>query len=155
MIPTLINQSPYLRTSREFPEEMHGFAREVNKAYIETANAVNLRAIGLFPTSRAIVTGEAWYLTSNQKQQSLRQVFTFTNTTTFNHNLKIIAGQVPRAFGSFTDSTNTYGLIYGSNIAIAGQIGFYITPTQIVFTVGASAPALQSGLIVIEPLSSV
>ena len=156
MSTNVVNQVAYLRTSREFPEAAHQLTVEVNKAYVDTANAVNNRIIGIFPTTRPAITGEGWFLTGNQKQQTLRQVYTFTTTTAINHNVQIFTtNQFTRCFGSYTDGTNTYGLIFGTSVAIAGQITFYTTATQIVFVVGGGAPALTSGRITLEWLSSV
>ena len=62
---------------------------------------------------------------------------------------------IVRAFGSYTDGTgNVFGLVFGTSVAVAGQIGFYVTASQVVFTTGAGAPALTSGIIVLEFLSS-
>lgn len=156
MSTNVINQVAYLRTSREFPESAHQLTVEVNKAYVDTANAVNTRIIGIFPTTRPAITGESWYLIGNQKQQTLRQVYTFTTTTAINHNVNVVdTNQFTRCFGSYTDGTNNFGLIFGTSVAIAGQISFYITSTQIVFVVGAGAPALTKGRITLEWLSSV
>jgi hypothetical protein len=63
------------------------------------------------------------------------------------------AGQFTKCSGSFTDGTNSYGLFYASSVAIVGQITFYVTATQIIFLVGAGAPTLTSGLIILEWLS--
>jgi len=154
MSTNIINQIPYLRTSREFPEELKQLTVEVNKAYIDTANAVNNRIISIFPTSRPAINGESWFLLNNQRQQGFRQVYTFTSTASISHNISnVVAGQFVRCFGSYTDNTNTYGLIFGSNVAIAGQLGFYITSTNIIFTVGAGHPTLVKGTLVLEWLS--
>jgi len=40
-----------------------------------------------------------------------------------------------------------------SNTAIAGEIGAYVTPTQIVFTVGSGAPTPSTGVVILEWLS--
>ncbi len=154
MSSNVVNQSPYLRTTREFPEQIEQLSVEVNKAYVDTANAVNNRTISIFPTSRPAINGESWFINNNQRQQAFRQVYTFTTTANIPHNIKnVVPGQFVRGFGEYTDATNTYGLIYGSNVAISGQLGFYITSTNIVFTIGAGLPTLQSGIVVIEWLS--
>ena len=80
----------------------------------------------------------------------------FTAAGNIPHNLNLnTLNQFTRGFGSFTDGTNFYGVIYGSNVAIAGQVSFYITPTNIVVLSGAGAPAITNGLIVIEWISNV
>lgn len=149
-----MNQVAYLRTSRDFPEEGKQFTIEVNKAYVDTANAVNNRTISLFPTTRPAINGESWFLTGNQRQQGFRQAYPFTTTTNIAHGIDF--NQIERfvrMFGDFTDGTNWYGLIAASNVAIAGQISFYLTSTNIVFVVGGGAPALTKGTITLEWLS--
>lgn len=154
MTTNVINQVPYLRTSRNFPPEVQQLSIETNKSYVDIANAVNNRTISIFPTILPAVNGESWFLSGNQRQQAFRQVYTFTSTSNIPHNVKnVVPGQFVRCFGEYTDGTNTYGLIYGSNVAIAGQLGFYVTSTNIVFTPGAGRPTLQSGTLVLEWLS--
>lgn len=76
MTSNIINQTPYLRTSRQFPEDLSQLCVESNKSYIDIANAVNQRTIGIFVKNRPIVTGESWFL-SSQRQQTLRQLYSF------------------------------------------------------------------------------
>lgn len=152
---TIINQVAFLRTSRDFPKDPERLTMELEKAYIDTANAINDRTIGLFPTNRPAITGEAFYLIRNQKQQTLRQVYTFTSTANIPHTIpNVIPGQFTKCTGSYTDGTNTYGIIFGTTVAIAGQISFHVTSTNIVFHVGAGAPALTSGLVILEWLAN-
>jgi hypothetical protein len=150
------NRVPYLRTSRKFPTEIKQLTLEIDRSYIDIANAVNNRTIGIFPSNESGVTGESWYIYNNQKQQTLRQVYVFTSTASINHNITVTTiSQFVRCWGSYTDGTNSYGLFWATNVAIAGQITFYITPTQIVFSPDAAAPALTSGVVVLEYLSNV
>lgn len=148
------NQVAYLRTTREFPNNLDQLTQEVNRSYVDIANAVNVRSIGIYPVNRPAQTGNNFYINENRKQQTLRQVYTATNTSSINHNIRgITPGQFILCAGSFTDGTNSYGLIYGSTVAIAGQISFYVTSTQIVFLTGAGAPTLTNLILVIEWLS--
>lgn len=154
MSANIINQVAFLRTSREFPEEIGKLTLEVNKSYVDIAGAVNDRIIGLFPVNRPAITGESWYLSQNRRQQTLRQVYTLSGTSTIPHGLNFAQFQAfSRMWGEYTDTTNWYGLIAGSNTAIAGQQSFYVTPTNIVIVSGAGAPTLSSGIIVLEYLS--
>lgn len=147
----VVNQSPYLRTSREYPEDIKQLTVEVNKTYLDVANAVNERAIGLYPTTKASITGNQWFLTGNKKLQSLRKVFSFSSTASIDHNIESIQlSRYVQAYGQYTDGTNWYGLLSASSTAIAGQVSFYITSTQIVFVLGAGAPSLTSGTLVLE-----
>lgn len=157
MSGNVVNQMPFLRTSRDFPEDdIYQLTVEIDRSYIDIATKVNDRTIGLFPTTVPAINGEAWFLAKNQKQQGFRQVYTFTSTTAIAHGITFsnISAFV-RCWGEFTDGTNWYGLIHASNVAIVGQISFYLTPTNITFVVGAGAPALTQGTIVLEWVSDV
>lgn len=154
MSSNVTNQVAFLRTSREFPAEIKQLTVEINKAYLDTANAVNNRTISIFPTNKPAINGESWFVNGNQRQQALRQIYPFTTTANIPHGIRVVTpAQFVRGFGTYTDGTNSYGLIYGSNVAIAGQISFYITATNIVFLSGAGAPVVTSGLVIIEWLS--
>ena len=157
MLQNVVNSTPYLRTSREFPfDDVKQLAFEVNKAYLDIAAAVNNRVIGIFPSSRPAITGETWFFDRNLKQQSFRQIYTFTTTAAITHNIPLRdITYFTKCYGDYTDGTNWYGLFFASSTAIAGQITFYLTTTQIVFLTGAGAPGLTSGTIVLEWISAV
>jgi hypothetical protein len=153
---TPLQQSPYLREQRQFPEnDLKQLARQSDQAYIDIASKVNARTIGIFATNFPVITGEQWYLTGQpQKQQTLRQIYTFNAVGNIAHGINLAAvSQFTKCSGSFTDGTNYYGAIYASNVAIAGQVTFYVTPNNIVILGGAGAPAIVSGTIILEWLS--
>lgn len=156
MSSNISNQIPYLRTTREFPSQDKVLGIELNKAYLDIANVVNSRTIGLFAVGRSAITGEAWYLRGGRKQQTIRQAYQFTSTANIPHgiNTQNFPGFTIK-YGDYSDGTNWYGLISGTSVAIPGQISFYCTPTNIVFVTGAGAPALTSGIIVLEWLAQV
>lgn len=156
MSSNVINQVAFLRTSREFPEEIHQLTVEVNKFYVDIANAVNSRGIALFPTTRPAQNGESWYLVNNQRQQGFRQVYTFTAAGNIPHGItNFIPQQIVDAYGSYTDGTNAYGVIFGTSVAIAGELSVYVTSTNIVVLLGAGAPAISSGKVVLSWISRV
>jgi hypothetical protein len=159
MSSNTVNQVPYLRTSRDFPQEAQPLSLELNKAYIDIANSVNARTIGLFPSSNAGITGEAWFVAgSNQKQQSLRRVYPFTaSMLIFPHqiNLSEISGFV-RIFGTFVDSGGSwYPLAYVDVVAASNQVNLIVNTTNIVITLGGgSPPSLMRGYVVLEWLAN-
>jgi hypothetical protein len=155
MSSNVVNQVPYLRTSRNFPEEQQPLVVEINRSYVDTAAKVNERVIGIYSANRPAITGEGWFFT-NQKRDSLRQIYTFTGTSNIPHGINVsgIYQFSPACKGVYTDGTNWYGLPFGTSVAVAGLITFYITPTNIVFNVGAGAPALSSGTIDLEWISN-
>lgn len=150
-------QAPYLREQRQFPnDDLKQLANQMDHAYIDIASKVNARVIGNYAVNIQTITGERFYFQGQpQKQQVLTQVYVFTSTASINHNIDFttISYMLPSCYGSYTNGTIWTGLIFGSNVAIAGQISFYLTSSQIVFLVGAGAPALTSGIIVLKWIS--
>ena len=153
MSSNITNQVAYLRTSREFPGDAQILSIELEKAYIDIANVVNSRTIGLFPSNRPAITGNSFFIRNNQRQQTLRQVYVFTSTAPIPHGINFTQiDYIAAMYGQYTDGTNWYGLIPGSNVAIAGQISFYLDPTNIQFLV-SGAPTLTKGILIIEWMS--
>jgi hypothetical protein len=163
----IVNTVPYIKTSRDFPNDADNLSQELDKSYIEIAQAVNLRIIGLFSVNRPAITGESWFL-NKPRQQTLRQVYIvpagITTGSTIDLGFKIdqIYEFSPKCYGSYTDGTDSYGLIFASNTPITGQISFYLhvnaastVSDQIVFVVDGAAPAITSGLVIIEWISDV
>jgi hypothetical protein len=153
---TIIQQSPYLREQRNFPtSDLKTLSKECDLGWIDIASKVNARTIGLFAINFQIVTGESWFLKgSSQRQQTLRQVYLFTAVGNIPHGINFVeVSMFTKSQGSYTDGTNYYGVIYASTVPIAGQVTFYITPTNIVVQAGAGAPAIVSGMIILEWLS--
>lgn len=159
MSSNIVNQVSYLRTTREFPEEAQPLAVEINKAYVDIANAVNSRTIGLFPSNKPAINGEQWFTRgSNQKQQALRQVYPFVaaNLPNIPHGITIsqISGFI-RIWGTYVDSGGVwYPLPFVSATAVANQVQIQVNSTNIVITVGAGAPVPVSGFVILEWLSN-
>jgi hypothetical protein len=102
--------APYLRTTRNFPADLEKLSDEIDKAYLDTATAVNNRTIGIFPTRRPIVTGESWFIDNNNKQQTIRQIYRFG---------AIVPGtelDIPHGIKNFTEFTKIYGTVVTSAI---------------------------------------
>jgi hypothetical protein len=150
MSSNVVNQSPYLRTTRKFPiEDVESLSLEINKTYVEISNAVNTRTIGFFASGRQSITGNSYFITS-QRQQSQRQLYTFTSLANIPHNIPISSiSFIGAMYGQYTDGTNWYGIIPATSNPITGQLSFYLTPTNIVF-VNSGSPTLGKGFIVIE-----
>lgn len=155
---TNLQNSPYLQKQRNFPtQNSQALGVELDHAYIDIANKVNDRTVGLFSANLPSITGESWYVMGQpNRQQTLRRAYPFTTTAAIPHGIDFSQiTYITRMYGQYTDNTNWYGLIPASNVAIPGQISFYLTPTNITFVVGAGAPTLTKGIIVIEWLSQI
>lgn len=159
MSSNIANQVAYLRTSREFPEELHQLSVEINKSYVDIANAVNARTIGLFPVNRPAQTGNSFYFTST-RQQTLRQVYSFG---------AIAAGGVPLFIPYKITGFSRLIMLYGAvvtdqpderpipfaSVVANGNIQTILDTanSRISITVGAGSPNVISGFIVFEWLS--
>lgn len=156
MSTIIANQSPFLRTSRNFPQDVQPLSVEISKTYVDIANVVNARTIGIFATV-PIVTGNAWYIKGGSlKQQTLRQVYIFTAAGNIAHGINTanIAGFVA-IYGTFTDGSIWYPLPYVNVVAANNQVSITVTSTNIVITAGGGAPpTISSGFIVLEWLSN-
>jgi hypothetical protein len=158
MSSNFINQVAYLRTTREFPEELHQLTIEVNKTYVDIANTVNVRTIGLFPVNRPAQTGESWHFTSD-RHSGIRQVFAFGAIAaggTLNIPYKITGfNRLIRLFGTvITDAPDQRPIPYSSVTANANIETLLDTVnSQIVIKVGAASPNVVSGFIVFEWIS--
>jgi hypothetical protein len=157
--PTQVTQrTPYLRVQRNFPQESQPLSVELNKAYVDIANVVNARTIGIFPVNAPSVNGETWFINGEAgRQQGLRQVYTFTASGAIPHGIlwNSVSFISPRSYGSYTDGTNWYGVVFSTPVPPVGQVNFYVTPTNIVVVADGAAPAITSGYIILEWVSVV
>lgn len=149
-----INQNtPFLRSARKFPKEVEDLSLEVDRTYVDLAQAINDRMIGVFPRSRPAVTGESWFITS-RRQQTQRQIYPITTAGSYEHGLEFnkMVG-FTRIYGTATDGTNWYPLPYVDATFATDQIQIVVDPDEIVITAGVGAPVITSGFVVLEWLS--
>ena len=155
---------PYLRTTRNFSSDERQLRTELSKAYLDTANCINARTIGLFSSNHPAITGESWFINKNQRQQTLRQVYPFGAIT---------AGtelDIPTGITSFTQFTRIYGTVITANgssgkpdyrplpyLDVGGLtggitllVGIIAGIQQIRIVVGALSPNITSGDVVLE-----
>ena len=151
------NNVAFLRTSREFPEDIKQLTVEVNRSYVDIANTVNNRTISIFTVNRNALTGENWFITQNRRQQGFRQVYQWSDTNlTIPHgiNLSSLTNFV-RIWGTFFDGTNWWPLPYVDLTNVNNQINVKVNAKNIVITKGAGTPpACQNGLVILEWISN-
>lgn len=155
----VVNAVPYIKTSRDFPEDIKQLTIQLGKSYIDIANAVNYRIIGIFPTNKPAITGESWFLLNNQRQQTLRQVYNFGaipfgTTITINHGISNLT-QFTRIYGTCITDLPDFRPIPYASVAPNGNIDLRVTSTQIIIVNGSGAgtPNIVSGIIILEWLS--
>lgn len=145
----------FLRTSRSFPEELDRLTVECNKSYVEIASAVNNRVIGIFPVNKPAITGNSYYLTSS-RQQTLRQIFSITSYTNFNHGISTTSIPFfPVIKGSGFNGVNYFPIPFVNGSDTTGQVEVFVNSTQVVFVAGVNAPTITSGIIELEWMSPV
>ncbi len=154
MSTNLRSQVPFLRVQRLFPQEAQALSVEIDRAYIDIANAVNSRMLGTFSSGFSTQNGETWYL-NGLKYSGFRQFYPFTAAGSIPHGIKTDAiTTFTKIYGTFTDGTNFYPLPYIDATAANNQISVSMTPTNIVITAGAgSPPTIVRGYIVLEYLT--
>lgn len=151
---TPVQTTPYLETTKRFPQEPDLLENVLSKMYVDVANGVNSRVIGIYELS-SVITGERWFSNNstniNTKRQTQRKVFQFSDASlTFSHGLTGVTAYT-RIYGTFTDGTLNYPLPY-VNPTAANQVGVSVSATQVVVTKGGGAPAITSGFVVLEYL---
>jgi len=159
---------PYLITSRNFPTDPVEQAPALNKAYIETAQAVNKRTIGTYNTFQ-IVTGDLYYSNANnspskpiQFRQGYRQLFPFAAiaagaTFTISHGITGITELVHFYGDCVTDAsvivTAKYEPIpFVSATDVTQQIELFMNDSVITIINGAGNNNIISGTIILEYL---
>jgi hypothetical protein len=161
MSSNVVNKSPYLQESKEFPEDQSQLLPQLTSSYVETAKAVNDRTIGVYPTNRPAITGDSYFYNKNQKQQSLRQIYHFIApiAASYPHGIKpqSINHFSPNTYGEYKSGSNYYGAIFGSSTAIPDQVSFYIdgTANTIVILQGLGAPVIDEIIILLEWISTI
>lgn len=158
MSSNLVNQISFLRTSRSFPEDPHQLSVEVDRSYVDIANAVNSRTIGIFSSSSPSVTGNSYFFVRNQRQQSLRQIYSFGaipagGTLNIPYTTKGLT-QFAAIYGTCITALQDYRPLPYSSVTANANIELKVTATNIVITLGAASPNVTSGLIVIEWISN-
>lgn len=149
-----VQTTPYLETSRRFPQDPTLLENVLSKMYADVSNAANSKVIGIYEQESAI-TGERWFSNNssniNTKRQTQRIVYTFSDSSlTFSHGLSGVTAYT-RIYGTFTDGTVNYPLPY-VNPTASNQVGVSVSATQVVVTKGGGAPAITSGFVVLEYL---
>jgi len=151
-------QAPYIREQRNFPgNTIQELTTEIDRAYIDIAQKINVRTIGLFAVNTQVVTGEKWYLAGQPKeQQTLRKLFAFTSAGSISHGIVLtqITG-ITKIYGTYTDGTNWYPLPFVNTTNVTDQVSVIVNSNNIVITAGSGAPAISRGYVILEWLSQV
>lgn len=155
-------QSPYLLTSRNFPDQMSLLTPVLSKAYIDTANNVNISTNGIY--EKVQVDTRNKYFNDGQperKRQSYRQVYTLdalpnagTSTIPININL-ISTSQFVNIYGVANRPSVRSVPIPFVNVGTPGdgiqlEVDWVGPPSQIIITTTTGNWTAYSAIIVLE-----
>ena len=157
MSSNIVNSTAIIRTTRQFPQEMQPLTVELDKMYVDIANAINTRTIGIFTQNQPAQIGESWFISQARKQNTLRQFYQVTGSGNISHGITLSnIGGFTRIYGTFTDGANWYPLPYVDAVNANNQISLQVTTANIVIVAGGgSPPAISSGFVVLEWLAFV
>lgn len=156
------SQGPFVATSQVYPEDEEQRIIVHTDSYITIANALNLREIGSFDNLEQL-TGKQYFNTTNpqQKRFSYRQVYVLGAvaagaTSTIAHGITGITGATvsTEIYGTAVTATDNRPIPYVSVSAINRGIEINVDATNINIINGAGAPAITSGIVVLEYLKN-
>lgn len=149
--------SPFLTTNRYFPNSEEEFFPTLDHTYMEIAQAVNARTIGIYSMSESL-TGNLFVnpLDANDSVNSYRRTFDISAiapgaTDSFPHDIPTFARLVYLGGGVSTGLPDWRPVPY-IGVAATDFISIRMDATRIYITNGATAPNIITGIIVIEYL---
>jgi hypothetical protein len=153
------SEGSFLPTSEVFPEDQGELLIKLTTKYTDVAQAVNIREIAFYQNGEALLTGQQFSIpgTNNEKKYTFRQVYYFgaiaaNVTLTIPHNIVGLV-QFTHMYGTCVTAVVDYRPIpYASTPTITDQIILRADATNVYITNGSTAPAITSGIIVLEYL---
>ncbi len=156
------SQTAYLNTAEVFPQDQSQFLIKMTDTYTKTAYAVNVRQIGLYQEATAQLTGQQF----STFQDSTKNKFTYRKIFYFNAIAPGATLNIPHGITGLVQLTNLYGTCITNAVdyrpipfadvgAVTNNIAIRATGGalgNVIIQNGATAPAITSGLVVIEYL---
>lgn len=152
-------ESPYLPTSLAFDDNEEVFERQLTDMYFNIATRLNNREIAAFDL-RERLTGQKWTDSANLQvpKEAFRKVFNFGAiapgaTLHIPHGINAIA-QFTNMYGTFITASDDRPLPYVDEATVANQVSLKRVGANLVIINGATAPAITSGIVVVEYLKN-
>lgn len=154
-------KTAYLPTSRVFEvDDDQELKLILNSSYTDTANAVNLREIAQYDQVE-LLTGQKFFTPGNNqvKRESFRRVYDFAGvaagaTLTFAHGLTGVT-LYTRIYGAVVTAVVDYRPVpWASATLVTDQIQIRVVGANVEIVNGATAPAITSGIVVLEYLKN-
>jgi hypothetical protein len=161
MSTNFVEQAPFLRTSRAFPEDAAQLPVELTRAYVDIAGKVNTRTIGVYAVNHPAITGNNFFF-SSQRNQSFRQLYSFGaiakgTSLSIKHGITSLTQFISITGTCITDFPDYRPLPYVSNTNATDQIVLRVdtASASIVISNGATSANIISGLVILEWVGNV
>jgi hypothetical protein len=150
----------FVPVNTTYSEDQEQYLIQITNQNALLGNTLNIREVAVYDLLE-ILNGQLWYATDAtdptfpaNKRADFRQVYTFSDASlTFAHNIANLI-QATRIYGTFTDGTFFYPLPYVDAAAATNQVAIKLSATQVIITKGGGAPAITSGVVVLEYLQN-
>lgn len=150
----------FLPQSEVFPEDQSQNLIKMTSVYTRVANAVNIREIGVYDTDQ-VVDGQLFFDPNDaqKKRVGFRTVYPIGaiasgSTLTFAHELENVT-LFTRVYGTcITNVVDNRPIPYVDVTNVTNQVGIRVTSTNVIVSNGATAPAITSGIVILEYLLS-
>jgi hypothetical protein len=152
-------RSAYIPTFEHFPEDETELRIKLSSIYTAIAIAINVREIGLYQNTLQTATGQLFSGTSGTPQKdAFRKVFYFGPslagaTTTIAHDISSITS-FTKISGTVCTASDFRPIPNASVTAASAGIEIKADATNIYVINGSTAPAIVSGIVVVEYLCS-
>jgi hypothetical protein len=153
------SESPYLITSIQFDEDFEILNRQLTDMYFDIAVRLNDREIARYDFNETL-TGQKWTDSNNFQfpKETYRKIFEFgaiASGATLNipHGINTIA-QFTNMYGTFITAADDRPLPYVDEATVTNQVSLKRVGANLVIINGATAPAISSGIVVIEYLKN-
>jgi hypothetical protein len=150
-------QSAYISLFETFPEDEAELRLRLSSLYTTIAAAVNVREIGFYQNAIQTPTGQLFSNATGSGQRDVqRKVFYFGATTTgatttIAHGLSSITS-CTKIMGTACTATDFRPIPYSSVTAATAGIEMKVDATNVYIINGATAPAITSGIAIVECL---
>ena len=151
---------PFLNSSTYFPENFEEFRIRFIELYSQIAQMVNVRDSGIY-NEREFLTSQTWSTSGDPQKPryTYRKIFFIGSiaagaTSTTAHGLTNVTAYT-RIYGTaITAAPDNRPIPYASATVVTDQIEINTDGTNINIINGATAPAITSGIVVLEFLKS-
>lgn len=144
--------SPFLPTFRNLQVDDEQFRIVLSQYLTNASYAVNIKQNGQYETIE-LISGQQFTNTSSaqKKRQGFRKIFYIDpSNLTFSHGISGVQ-LFTNIYGTVTDNMGTqYPLPLVDVVNVTNQISIQVTSTQVIITLGATAPTITGGVVVLE-----